>query len=299
MSDYHLVVSNPPHTAVQPQVAAKTLGCSAADARIKTAFPAPEIWLAEPAGAEGRQKAEALVNAGLRVVLARGSVLAAVPAVSWATAVKLDDAELVVETEAGGLKLALTDRVVAVIVEPPKQDKRMTPTSGSFLAQKLPGHGPMGRMGLGIAQGAGLAGLAAQPALDKLDQVVQQSREDMKKRVSDVGMEPEPALFMDLYAYAAGIWHCVRFSTGRVDFAGLGKRMKSTMRENLWAVFECFENSVVDERLVKVNYRQQVVSGMAMPKLLAEIDADLALLPPMDVGSRLAFLTSKGKLGQK
>jgi hypothetical protein len=298
MPDYYLVVSNPPHPAVQPQAAAKSLGCSAADARLRTGFPAPEIWLAEPAGAEGRQKAQALVDAGLRVVLVRGSVLAAVPTVRWATAVTLGDAELTVETENGGLKLALTDRVVAVVGEPAKQEKRMTPASGSVLAQKLPGHGPVGRMGLGIAHGAGLAGLAAKPALDKLDQVVQQSREDMKKRVSETGNEPEPSLFMDLYAFSAG-WHCVRFSTGGVDFRGLGRRMKSIMRENLRAIVECFERAVLDERLVKVTYRQQVVSGMALHKLLGEIDWGLGGLQPMDLGSRLAFLTSKGRLGQK
>jgi hypothetical protein len=44
---------------------------------------------------------------------------------------------------------------------------------------------------------------------------------------------------------------------------------------------------------MKVSYRTTTLGGVALSKILGNVSQLLAVLPPMDLASRLAFMTSK------
>ncbi len=296
MPEYQLVVSNPPHGGLDFQAAAKCLGCAAADVRMRSNFSAPEIWLVETDLETAREKATGLLQAGVRVALVPGKVLAAVPGLQLATAVTLDESSLTVECPTGAVKLDRSSSVVAVFGEPPQDHRPAKRQSGSVLTANIQtGGGPPGGIASAAAPGGGLAHLAE----GKLDGHPTDAHASTTQRISDVHGEPEPAQFLDLYAHSSNGWQCVRFAAGHVDFSGLGAAKQPIARANLKAIAECFERSVVDERLVNVHYRRAVVAGKAVHALLGEIDQELGELPLTEVGSRLAFLTSKSKLKQQ
>ncbi len=293
MPEYHLVVSNPPHGGLDFQAAAKCLGCAAADVRMKSNFTAPEIWLAEADLETARETATGLLQAGARVALVPGKVLAAVPGLQLATAVTLDESFLSAECPTGPVQLDRASPVVAVFGEPPQDEHRVKRQSGSVLTANIQtGGGPPGGIASAAAAGGGLAHLAE----GKLDGHVTDGRASQTQRTSDVHGEPEPSQFLDLYVHSSGGWQCVRFAAGHVDFSGLGAAKQAIARANLKAIGESFERSVVDERLVNVHYRRAVVAGKSVHALLGEIDQELGELPLTEVGSRLAFLTSKSQL---
>jgi hypothetical protein len=266
MADHFLVVSNPPHGDIQPQAASQVLGCVAADIRIKANYAGPEIWLADPDKESARSKATELVQSGVNVVLIPGCVLAAVPPLQRADAVQLKPDRLVVTT--GGSTLALEGGApaVAVVGRSPKQEARRS--SQAHVAPAGAEHAPS-------------------PAHQEAGPGV------------SISTGPEDSVFLDLYAHTAGGWMAVRFASAEVDFSGLGDKMQPSAQQNVWSVIESFEQCSVDERLMGVVFRRSMVAGKAVHLLLHEIDEDLGLLPPVDLASRLAFLTSKGRLAKQ
>jgi hypothetical protein len=133
--------------------------------------------------------------------------------------------------------------------------------------------------------------------MDKLARVGQEARESMEARISDIQAPPSATLFLDLYVYAAAGWQATRVVAQEVDFSGLGEQKQLTARANILKLIEILRETcdglVVDERLVKINYRSLPVEGTTLSRLLSEISAELAALQPLDIASRLAFLTSK------
>ena len=297
MPEYHLVVSNPPHGSLDFQAAAKCLGCAAADVRMKANFRAPEIWLAETDIEIAREKAMGLLQAGVRIALVPGKVLAAVPGLQLATALALDESTLSAECPTGPVQLDRASPVVAVFGEPPQEEQPAKRQSGSVLTANIQtGGGALGGLAGAAAAGGGLAHMADELAAAKLEGHPTDAGASTKQRISDVHGEPEPSQFLDLYVYSPEGWQCVRFAAGHIDFSGLGAAKQPIARANLKAVAESFERSVVDERLLNVHYRRAVVAGKAVHALLGDIDQALGGLPLTEVGSRLAFLTSKSKL---
>ncbi|NIM49915.1 MAG: hypothetical protein GTN62_06475 [Gemmatimonadales bacterium] len=294
MTEYHLIVSDPPHRTIQAQAAAQCLQCTAAEVRMKANFPAPEIWLADTDSGAARQWGKALLDAGFSVALVRGSVLAAVPRIQWAGAVRLGESGFTVTTGTGEVEIGRDDRVIAVCGEPRKQEARSKTESGSFLSQQLTGRGSGKGLPI-VPPAAGVAGVVAQAAMDQLSKAAREAKESAKQRLSDIDAGPEPSMFLDLYVPAADAWRAVRLTPAGVDFSGLGDLMKPTARANIQTILEALENAHLDERLMHVTYRFSVVGGMAMNKLLAEIAEDLSAMAPMDLGSSLVFLTSMGR----
>jgi hypothetical protein len=74
-----LLVSNPPHGAVDARRAAPPLGLTPAEATLKLHYPVPEIWLAFDARAEAENTATELGAAGLHVTLVGAEDLGSVP----------------------------------------------------------------------------------------------------------------------------------------------------------------------------------------------------------------------------
>lgn len=74
-----LLVSNPPHGAVDARRAAPPLGLTPAEATLKVHYPVPEIWLAFDGRAEAEKVAAELVAAGLHVTVVGAEELGSVP----------------------------------------------------------------------------------------------------------------------------------------------------------------------------------------------------------------------------
>jgi len=265
MADHFLVVSNPPHGEIQPQAAAQLMGCAAADIRIKVNYAAPEIWLSDTDKESARAKATGLVQAGVNVVLIPGAVLAAVPPLQRAEAVQLKSSGLSVKVGAGVLAFAGAEPAVAVVGRSPKLEARR-----SSQAHVAPG---------GADQRPG----GAHP----------------EARGISVSTGPEDSVFLDLYVHTPGGWVAARIASSEVDFSGLGDKMQPSAQQNVWQVIEGFNHCSVDERLMGVAFRRSIVGGRAVHLLLGEIDEDLGLIPPVDLASRLSFLTSKGRLAKQ
>lgn len=291
MTDYHLIVSDPPHPDSDPAAAATYLDCAAAEVRMKLNFPAPDILLAVANEDEARECTKGLLGAGVRVAWVPGSVLGAVPAAQPASAITLDAQSMRITTGSGDVRANAGDRVVVVLGELPQQEARGVPSRGSVLTQKLPRKGPVSSMPFigGVAQAAGMAGL---------DRVAQEAKDSAEKRVGDIrGAEPTGP-FLDVYAYVDGGWQATRITSTGFDFSGLRDRKTPTARGNIKVIIDVLRTSFdarVDERLVKVTYKPSIVSGMALHEVLKSISATLEATSLMDIGSRLAFLTAKGR----
>jgi len=297
VAECQLIVSNPPHRSPDPNAAAPYFNCTAAEVRMKLNFPAPEVWFAESEEDAAREKATALVRAGIDVAWIPGSVLAQVPPAVTVTAVAFDGHIMNLITAAGPLEVGPGDRMVAVFGEPQRQEARLSSERRSVLTQHVPGVGPVRSMPFasGIVGAAGIAGYAA---ANKLDKVGQEARDAAAKRVSDSRVAEPGSQFVDLYTYTADGWKAARITQTDVDFSGLGAVKQPTARANIRAILELLREDFtarVDERLNHVTYRSSVVGGVALHQVLRSISAHLADLPPMDLGSRLAFLTTKGR----
>jgi hypothetical protein len=265
MAEYQLIVSNPPHRSPDPVAVAPHLKCSAAEVRMKLNFPAPEIWLFEPDKGAAAATAQGLVKTGANVVWIPGSVLAAAPRVVDASAVGIEGDKVVITTNTAVMVASTGDRLVAILGEPVQRETRSASGGRSMLTQNVAGHQ--------AASGRAKAGL------------------------SDVPSAEPTELFVDVYALGGDGWKAARLTPSETDFSGLGDRKQPMARANIGAIVGLLRDDYgarVDERLMKVTYKPAIVSGLALIQVLGSISDRLAALPLLDLGSRLAFLTSKG-----
>lgn len=296
MTDYQLIVSNPPHRSPDPVSAAPHLQCAAAEARMKLNFPAPEIWLAETANDAARSAASALLGQCVNVVWIPGSVLASVPGPTMGSEIATENDTVVITTAMGRLEINPGQSVVAVLGEPVQQDARPVSEHRSMITQPVPARSPSRSMPSvpGVETVVGAAD-GAESAVDG-DQLTADARELAEKRQSDGQLAAPTELFLDVYALGEGGWKATRLMPSHTDFSGLGDRKQPMARANIGAIVDLLKGDYdarVDERLVKVTYKPTIVSGLALTQVLGRISEHLAALPLFDIGSRLAFLTSK------
>lgn len=254
MADSQLIVSNPPHTEPDPTAVAQHLGFSVAEVRMQLNFPAPEIWIAEVEKDAAAKTATALLEAGANVAWIPGSVLAAAPQAELGLAIAIEGNTVVVTTAAGDLTINAGDRLVAVVGEPVQRE----------------------------------GGRGEDQATD--------ARDSNEKRFSGMQVVEPTELFLDVYAFGTSGWKAARLSPSHTDFSGLGERKQATARANMGVILEAFRvefGARVDERLIKVTYKPTIVSGQALNQVLSSISEHLGALPLLDIGSKLAFLTSK------
>jgi hypothetical protein len=292
MADCHLIVSNPPHRSPDPKAAAPYFNCRAADLRIKLNFPAPEVWFAESEEAAARETATALVRAGISVAWIPGRVLDQVPPAVRTTGVAYDGKAVMLNTVTGVMSLAPGDRIVAVSGEPQRQEARLSSERRSTLSQHVPGQSPFGS---GIM---GVAGIGGYAAASKLDKIAHEAKDSASKRLSDIAVAEPGAQFLDVYAYTGEGWKAARVTQTDVDFSELGAIKQPTARANVRAILDKLRDdfeALVDERLQHVTYRSAVVGGVALSQVLRGISEQLGDLTHMDLGSRLVFLTIKGR----
>ncbi len=298
MAELHLIVSNPPHRDPDVAALAPLLQCAAPEARMRVNFPAPDIWLAEAVPDSARQKAQALVEAGVNVAWIPGSVLAAVSGGAMGVATTLREEGLLFTTPGGEVWVAKGDQVVAVVGEPVQQEGRPASDQRSLLTQKVQARGPVRNVPIAGGTASGAVGGAGTNAVGGPDEIAPDARSSAEKRLSEVRSLDAFELFLDVYAMGAEGWKVVRISPSSTDFSGLGAAKQPMARANIGAIVDLLEKDYgarVDQRLMKVIYRPSVVSGLALSQVLRSISERLAGLALLDIGSRLAFLTSKGK----
>ncbi len=75
----YLLVSNPPHGDVDAKIVAEAFELSAAEARMRTNFPSPEIWFADEDVDALKKTGGAMMKAGAKVRIIKGSMLRAIP----------------------------------------------------------------------------------------------------------------------------------------------------------------------------------------------------------------------------
>ncbi len=75
----YLLVSNPPHGDVDAKIVAEAFELSAAEARMRTNFPSPEIWFADENVDALKKTGGALLKAGAKVRIIKGSMLTVIP----------------------------------------------------------------------------------------------------------------------------------------------------------------------------------------------------------------------------
>jgi len=126
----------------------------------------------------------------------------------------------------------------------------------------------------------------------------QERRDSSVKQGGDQQAAEATGMFLDVYAKAGDRWHAARITPGSVDFSGLGSQMQPSARGNIRTVISTLRSRfdvLVDERLVKIAYRDTTASGTPLRHVLGSISEDLAGLGPFEIGSRLAFLTTKAR----
>jgi hypothetical protein len=294
MPEQYLIVSNPPHGSIVLQPAADSLGLAVADFRMKTNFPAPEIWSAHSDLSSAQQQARTLLESGLRVALIPATVLGRVPPAHPAETVSFGEDGFSIVTSTGVIKVEKTERTVVIVCETMAPEGRVTQSKKSFLTDKVDKRGPLDSLG---AFAGGVAGVAAYTAADKLDEIRDETKEDLRKQIGAIGETPTASLSLDIYNYSANGWQCARVSAQQTDFSGLGTLKQPTGRANIQSILESCrkdcDDACIDERLMKVSYRTTTLGGVALSKILGNVSQLLAVLPPMDLASRLAFMTSK------
>jgi len=184
----------------------------------------------------------------------RGSLLAAVPPLEPATAVKLEPDGVTITTAEGELPVVGVERAVVVLGEP-------------WTLQDRPS-------------------------------AAHERRESGSKHLADQHAAEPTGMFLDVYAKRAERWHAARIIPGSVDFSGLGDQMQPSARGNIRTVITTLRSRfevLVDERLVKVTYRDTTASGTPLRHVLGGISEDVASLGMFELGSRLAFLTAKAR----
>lgn len=113
-----LVISHPPHGAVDTRLASRVLDLLPAEAGLKAGYQVPEIWLAPDDPARARSAATELGAAGCRVTVAPGEDLRDLPAQVPVEGVSFTDAGLVAALGEGDVRLPYDLPLVAVVCTP-------------------------------------------------------------------------------------------------------------------------------------------------------------------------------------
>ncbi|MBI4606781.1 MAG: hypothetical protein HY721_32860 [Planctomycetes bacterium] len=102
--------------------------------------------------------------------------------------------------------------------------------------------------------------------------------------------------FVDLYFEEERGAQRLHLASGAVKFTGLGERMRSTFGENVEALAALLRERLravrEDGRLMDVPPRLPPVSGAGLPRVLESLKGSIRGVDPLELASRLVFLTS-------
>jgi hypothetical protein len=182
------------------------------------------------------------------------------------------------KADSGNVETSYEFVLLAVAREPKSGQKRTeNPNRQRGLLPRVPmaGRGRAGPAVMGpIGAAARAAGAATAPA-----------------RIWETAQE-NPAV--DLYLVRDDQRIRLTLLHGVTRFESLGRAMQPTFRGNvshlLGTLKKRYRALVEDRRLVNIDYREQVVSGVALRTLLGGISPGLKSAPLFDLASRLALL---------
>jgi hypothetical protein len=154
-----IVISHPPHGAVDAKQGALVLGLAPVDVRLKANHAVPEIWLALDDAPNAAAAADRLRRAEFRVVARPGTALAALSEIRPVTGFSFGATALSLQGERAEASLPYDSALVAVLFTP-RLDAGKASQVPSFLDLYLPAAGAPTRWT--VLQGVtGFAGMGA------------------------------------------------------------------------------------------------------------------------------------------
>ena len=183
MSLPQLVISNPPHEAVDARRAAPVLDLLPVEAGLKAGYAIPEIWLALPDAAEA---AAELTAAGLHVLVVPAEEFRDLPAQERVDGFAFEGTKLIVEHN--GTESVLTpDQPMVAIACTPTGQAEGTGASGAFVDLYVRRDGVLHRHSVvqGVTDFSGLAGVAMLSAPARLARFVADCEARLTRAVVD------------------------------------------------------------------------------------------------------------------
>ena len=257
----YLLLSNPPHGEIDVAVIAGSFGFTAAEARMRANFPAPEIWFADTDLDALKRTGGALMKGGAKVRIIKGSMLCAIPPADHVTSFAFHSERFAVQLQSdSSFSVAYDARLIIVSSRP-----RANPT----IALERPK--PQLRILTTDPHGQARAGVDGYSG----------------------AIDP---WFLDLYFIVQSKVRRLRARTGKVDYSGLGTDLKPVAKLNhtelLNRIKARFIKAAFDERLVDVPApKPSMISGKGLPVILESIDPALKNLSMEDLQSMLVFLS--------
>ncbi len=292
MSQWSLLVSNPPHREGDLSGAVPWLGLTPAEARARLNYPAPEVLAADTDRRHLDEVAATLRGAGVNVVLVDGARLGDIPPQSPVLSFSFADTRFVAGTGSAPATLDYTTPLTTVFCVPHEWAAPELPTARR--TNELSDALSKRRSSVFVTRD-GLVGLGG-----------------LGRRASMASMPDAPVgpSFVDLYVDQNG--HLARLAVVQdmVDFAGLGELKLPRAADNV-AMFmaECesrFKAARVDRRLTNLAPRPRpmvvITSSPDAPgelgyrteplgQVLESVSSSLKAINPFDLASRLAYLT--------
>ena len=254
----YLLLSNPPHGKIDVALIAGSFGFTAAEARMRANFPAPEIWFADTDLDALKRTGGALMKGGAKVRIIKGSMLCAIPPADHVTSFVFRPERFAVQLQSDSSFSVAYDARLIIVSSRPKANptiagERAKPQRGIITTD---------------LHGAGVYGYSG---------------------------EIDP-WFLDLYFVIQSKVRRLRARTGKIDYSGLGTDLKPVAKHNhaelLNRIKARFTKAAFDERLVDVPApKPSMISGKGLPDILESIDPALNNLGIEDLQSRLVFLS--------
>ena len=272
----YLLLSNPPHGEIDVALIAGCFGFTAAEARMRANFPAPEIWFADTDLDALKRTGGALMKGGAKVRIINGSMLSAIPPADHMASFTFQPERFTVQLRSDSSFSTAYDARLIIVSSRPKANptiaiERPKPQLSHSSSPKL-----RDRFGTGGT-------------------VTTDPPDDATARVDGYSGEIDP-WFLDLYFIVQSKVRRLRARTGKIDYSGLGTDLKPVAKHNhaelLNRIKTQFTKAALDERLVDVPPpRPSTVSGKGLPVILESIDPALKNLRMEDLQSRLVFLS--------
>lgn len=269
MTDLYLLISHPPHgDDLDAKALAPLFGLTAMEARMRVNYAAPEIWAADEDVDEVRRKAGAFKEAGVRVRLVKGSMLAMIPPPD-----DLETFEFLPDRFAGrtksGAQLGIPYGARVVIVSAAPADQPHLEHGG-------------GEVRTGITS-------------DVRNRFTGSRQSSMYAAMDDDSSDHANA-FIDVFFVGKNAVKRVTIRANAVDYTGLGDTLESTERERQEAFILQMQGRFMhidtDERLIGIPPPKPLaIGGRGMQAILGSIDEKLKAAPPADLQSRLIFLS--------
>jgi hypothetical protein len=276
MPAQYLLLSNPPHGEIDVALIAGSFGFTAAEARMRANFPAPEIWFADTDLDALKRTGGALMKGGAKVRIIKGSMLYAIPPADHMTSFAFHPERFAVQLRSDSSFSAAYDARLIIVSSRPKANptiasERPKPHLGHISSPDLRDRFGVGRV------------------------TTTDPHDDATAGVNSYSGEIDP-WFLDLYFVVQSKVRRLRARTGKVDYSGLGPDLKPVAKHNhaelLNRIKAQFTKTAFDERLVDVPApKPSMISGKGLPAILESIDPALKNIRIEDLQSRLVFLS--------